>query len=127
MFKIIFKKDKIISLFIWSFFSFSIIKFSSIFIYSFINTFLFEAILYSFLFFIYFFIFRIRFGISFTYSQYIISNFMFLIGITIFSYSYYKLVMLDNDYFKFNFFIAVFISNLIFNSLLFLLTLIKRK
>lgn len=127
MFKFIFKKDRIISLLSWSFFSFSLIKFSSLFIYSFINTFLFEAILYSFLFFIYFFIFRTKFGINLTYSQYITSNFLFLIGITMFSYSYYKLVMLDNDYLEFNFFIGVLISNLIFNSLLFLLTLINRK
>ena len=127
MFKIIFEKDKIISLFTWSFFSFSLIKCFSIFIYSFDNTFLYEAGLFAFLFFIYFFVFKIRFGVKLTYLQYMTSSFLFVIYITIFSYSYYKLVMLDNDYFNFIFFIAVLISNLIFNSVLFLLTLIMRK
>ena len=127
MFKIIFEKDKIVSLFIWSFFSFSVIKFLSIFIYLFIDPFLYQVILYSFLFFIYFFIFRTRFGISLTYLQYVISDFLFVLGITIFSYSYFKFVMLDNDYFNFISYIAILIATLIFTSLLFLLTLIKRK
>ena len=127
MFQLIFKKDRIISLFVWSFLSFSVIKCLSIFIYSFVNTFLYEAFLYSFLFFIYFFIFKVRFGSRLTYLQYITSSFLFVIGIIMFSYGYYKLVMLDNDYFNLNFFIAILISNLIFSSLLFLLTLIKTK
>ena len=127
MFQLIFKKDRIISLFAWSFLSFSVIKCLSIFFYSFVNTFLYEAFLYSFLFFIYFFIFKVRFGSRLTYLQYITSSFLFVIGIIMFSYGYYKLVMLDNDYFNLKFFIAILISNLIFSSLLFLLTLIKRK
>jgi len=121
MFKVIFEKDKIISLFVWSFFAFSV------FIYFFIDTFLYQATLYSLLFFIYFFIFKTRFGIRLTYFQYITSNLLFIIGITIFSYGYYKLVMLDNDRFNFVFFIAILIATLIFASLLFLLTLIKKK
>jgi len=127
MFQLIFKKDRIISLFVWSFLSFSVIKCLSIFIYSFVNTFLYEAFLYSFLFFIYFFIVKVRFGSRLNYLHYITSSFLFVIGIIMFSYGYYKLVMLDNDYFNLNFFIAILISNLIFSSLLFLLTLIKRK
>jgi hypothetical protein len=127
MFQIILKKDRLLSLFIWSFFSFSIIKCFSVFSYSFASTFLYEAILYSILFFIYFFIFKARFRSRLTYLQYTTSSFLFVTGITMFSWSYYKLVMLDNDYFNSNFFIALLISNLVFTSLLFLLTLIKRK
>ena len=127
MFQIIFKRDKIISLFVWSFFSFSVVKCLSIFISFFVNTIIYGAVLYSFLFFIYFFIFKMRFGSRLTFLQYITSNLLFAVLITMFSYSYYKLVMLDNDHYRFNFFIVLFISNLVFNSLLFLLTLIKRK
>ena len=127
MFQIIFKKDKLLSLFAWSFFSFSVIKCFSIFSYSFAGIFLYEAVLCSLLFFIYFFIFKTRFGSRLTYLQYITSGFLFLIGITMFSYCYYKLIMLDNDRFNFSFFIAILIPSLVFSSLLFLLTLIKRK
>jgi len=127
MFQIIFKKAKLLSLLTWSFFSFSVIKCFSIFSYSLPGAFLYETVLYSLLFFVYFFIFKVRFGGRLTYLQYITSIFLFVTGITIFSYSYYKLVMLDIDHFNFNFFIAILISSLVFSSLLFLLTLIKRK
>jgi hypothetical protein len=127
MFKVIFEKNKIISLFVWSFFCFSVIKCFSVFIYFLTNAFLYQAFLYSILFFIYFFIFKIRFGTRLTYLQYITNSLLFIIGIIIFSYSYFKLVMLDDDHFNIIFFTAIFISNLILTSFLFLLTLIKRK
>jgi|KBSSwiStaDraftv2_1062776.scaffolds.fasta_scaffold204027_3 hypothetical protein len=127
MFKVIFEKNKIISLFVWSFFCFSVIKCFSVFIYFLTNAFLYQAFLYSILFFIYFFIFKIRFGTRLTYLQYITNSLLFIIGIIIFSYSYFKLVMLDDDHFNIVFFTAIFISNLILTSFLFLLTLIKRK
>ena len=124
MLKIIFEKSKIISLFVWSFFSFSLIKCLSIFYY---ETSLYQALICSFLFFIYFFIFKNRFGTRLTFFQYMISDLLFIIGITILSYCYYKLVMLENDHFNFAFFIALLIASLVFTSLLFMLTLIKRK
>ena len=127
MFKVIFEKNKIISLFVWSFFCFSVIKCFSVFIYFLTNAFLYQAFLYSILFFIYFFIFKIRFGTRLTYLQYTTNSLLFIIGIIIFSYSYFKLVMLDDDHFNIVFFTAIFISNLILTSFLFLLTLIKRK
>ena len=125
--EVLFKRDKIILLLIWSFFSFSVIKLCSVFFYKLNHSFLYYASLYSLLFFIYHFVFKIRFDTKLNYQQYTISNILFVILITMLSYCYYRLIMLDNDYFGFNFFIVILISNLLFASLLFPFTLIKRK
>ena len=59
--------------------------------------------------------------------QYTTENILFVTLITLFSYAYYKLVMLDNDYFDLDFFVAVLISNLILCWLFFAVTLLIRK
>src|SRR6266498_2395684 len=122
----LFKKNKITSLFIWSFFSFALIKFFSIFFYAVNNFSVYYVLLYSFLFFFYYFVFKIRFSKGLNYLQYTICNILFVVLITIFFYGYYRLIMLDNDFFNFNLFIGILISNLVVGSLLFLLTLIRR-
>ena len=123
----LFKKDKIIALLLWSFFSFSAVKFFSLFIYSLNHLFLCYAALYSLLFFIYYFVLKFRYDTKLTYAQYTLSNILFVTIVTAFSYCYQKLVMLDNDYFDFRFFLAILISNLLIASLLYPLTLIKRR
>ena len=123
----IIKKDNVLLLVIWSLFSFSAIKFFSIFLYTIHYIFLWYACLYSVLFFAYYFVFKIRAAAKLNYLQYTVGNILFTILITIFSYIYYKIIMLDNDYFDLNFFIGVLISNLLLGSLLFLFTLIKKK
>src|SRR6266496_3162679 len=100
--EVLFKRDKIILLLIWSFFSFSVIKLCSVFFYNLNHSFLYYASLYSLLFFIYHFVFKIRFDTKLNYLQYTISNILFVILITMLSYCYYRLIMLDNDYFGFN-------------------------
>lgn len=127
MLSILFAKDKVSFLLTWSFFSFSLIKFSSIFIYVVNYPFLYYATLYSFLFFIYFFVFKSKFKIRLNYLQYAVSSILFVVVITFLSYAYYKIIMLDNDYFEFNFFIAILISTLLLTSLLFTVTLIRKK
>jgi len=123
----LFQRDKILLLAIWSFFSFSVIKFFSIFLYSISHFFLWYTCLYSLLFFLYYFVFKIRFAIGLNYLQYTVSNILFSVLVILFSYAYYKVIMLDNDFFDLNFFIMGIISNLLLGSFLFLFTLIKKK
>jgi hypothetical protein len=119
-------RDKILLLIIWSFFSFSVMKVFSIFLYSISHIFLWYACLYSSLFFVYYFIFKSMFHGKLSFLQYTASNILFVILVAFFSYVYYKLIMLDNDYFTYNVFIAILVSNIVLGSLLFLLTLTKR-
>jgi hypothetical protein len=112
---------------IWSFFSFSTIKFFSIFLFTIKYSFFWYACLSAFLFFFYYFIFKFRFIVRLNYLQYGVSNILFTGLVTIFSYAYYKVIMLDNDDFVGNFFIAILISNFSLGSLLYLFTLIKRQ
>src|SRR5436190_19936079 len=119
-------RDKLILLVVWSFFSFSIMKIFSIFLYASHYIFLWYACVYSILFFVYYVIFKVKFS-GLNYLQYTLSKISFVVLVTIFSYIYYKVILLDNDYFIFSFFLAIAISNVLLGSILFLLTLIKRK
>ena len=126
---ILFKKREILSLFVWSFFSFSFIRVFSIFVYITKNNlqyFLLISALYSLLSFLNYFVFKARFGIKLNYARYIACNIMFGILITAFSYGYYLVVMLPDDLFEFGFYITLFLSNIVLGSLLFLFTQIKR-
>jgi len=127
MFSILFKKNKLLFLFSWSFFSFAWIKFSSVFVFTIGAPFIYLACTYSCLFFLFYFVFKIKFGIRLNFWQYTTENILFVTLITLFSYAYYKLVMLDNDYFDLDFFVAVLISNLILCWLFFVVTLLIRK
>jgi hypothetical protein len=128
MLPVLFKKEKIILLLTWSFFSFSAIKCLSIFIYVFGTGYFFiVAGFYSLLLFAYYFVFKSQFGIRLNYVQYIITNVLSGIVVTFFSYGYYLLIMLNNDYYNFRFYFALVISNIILGSLLFLLTRIKKQ
>jgi hypothetical protein len=120
-------RAKILSLVTWSFFSFSLVKVFSIFLYIINHILFWYACLYSLLFFVYYFVFKKQFGARLTYLQYTANNILFVILITLFSYAYYRAVMLDTDPFVFNFFLLVFISNLFVGSFLFLFTLTKKK
>jgi len=101
-------------------------KVFSIFFYYAHHIFLWYACLYSLLFFAYYFIFKRMFRLKLSYIQYTANNILFVLLISLFSYLYYKIILLDNDYFAYTFFIAMLISNVVFGSLLFLFTLIKR-
>jgi len=120
-------KSKISLLIIWSLFSFSLVRIFSIFLYAISYIFVWYACLCALLFFSYYFIFKIRFHSKLSYVQYSVSNIIFIALIALFSYLYRRAMMPDNDLFTSDFFIAVLISNLLLGSLLFLLTLIKRK
>ena len=121
----LFRTDKIICLSVWSLFSFSVIKFFSIFLYSVDHFFLWYAGLYSLLNFSYYFVFKIEFKHSLSYIQYVISNLLIVILVTSLSICYYKLIMLDNDYIDWSFYCLISISGLLLGSLLFLITLIR--
>jgi hypothetical protein len=121
----LFKIDKLLGLGIWSFFSFSIIKFLSIFLYASDHIFLWYVGLYTLLYFIYFFVFKIKFRHNLSYIQYVVSNLLFVILVTLFSFCYYKIVLLDNDYFDWSFYFSISISNFLMGSLMFLVTLIR--
>lgn len=123
----LFRMDKILCLSVWSFFSFSIIKFFSIFLYSIDHIFLWNAGIYALLCFTYYFVFKIKFGYNLSYIQYVVSNILFVTLVTFFSICYYKLVLLDNDYFDWDFYFLISISGLLLGSLLFLITLIRRR
>jgi len=120
-------RNKILLLAVWSFFSFALVRAFSIFVYTISYTFFWYAGLYSLLFFSYYFVFRSRFGSKLNYAHYTANNISFVALIILFSYLYHKVIMLDNDHFAFNFFIAIVISNLLAGSILFLFTLIKRR
>lgn len=123
----LFKPDRIFCLAIWSFFSFSIINFLLIFLYTIEHIFLWYAGLYSLLYFIYYFVFKIKFGRSLRYIEYAVCNILFVVLVTLFSFCYYKLVLLDNDYFDWSFYFSTSIFNLLLGSVLFLGTLIRRR
>jgi hypothetical protein len=130
MMSIMFKKEKLLSLAIWSFFSFSVIKVLSVFFYMVKGNFLHLLIItvsYASLFFIYYFIFRTRYGARLNFAQYTVSNILYAAMLTLFSYGYYVLIMLKNDFFNAGFYIVLAISNLLIGSLLFLFTLIKKQ
>ena len=120
-------RAKILSLVTWSFFSFSAVKVLSIFLYTINHIFLWYACSYSLLLFFYYFAFKKQFGTRLTYLQYTANNILFVILITLFSYVYYKVIMLNDDSFAFNLFLLILISNLLLGSFLFLFTLIKKK
>jgi hypothetical protein len=124
------KKREILSLFIWSFFSFSVIQFLSVFIYavkSNVQLFLLLIVLYSSLSFLNYFVLKARFGIKLNYPQYLVCNLVFGILITAFSYSYHLAVMLTNDRYSFGVYIGLLLSNLLLGSILYLFTLINGK
>ena len=125
----LFKNKELLSLVVWSFFSFSVIRFFFIFVYITSNNlqyFLLVTALYSLLSFLNYFVFKLRFGVKLNYGRYIICNILFGILITAFSYGYYVVVMLPGDNFKFGFYITLLLSNTIVGSLLYFFTLIKR-
>lgn len=129
MISALFKKDKLISFIIWSFFSFSLVQLLSIFIYSLNNNSAFALVtisLSTILSFAYFFINAARFKFRLSYPQYLIYNFLFSLLVTIFSYGYFCIVMLNNEVFPYQRFLALAIVNLLCGSLLFLFTLIKK-
>ena len=124
------RKEKIILLLTWSFFSFSVIQFLSIFIYTVGNGVAYFSIvagLNSILLLTYYFVYKSRFGTRLNYWQYMITSILSGILITGFSYGYYLLVMLNNDYYNFRFYVVLIISNIFLGSLLFLFTRIKKK
>lgn len=118
-------RDKILLLIVWSFFSFSVMKIFSLFLYTIHHIFLWYSCFYSLLYFGYYFILKSRSHIKLNYLQYTANNVLFVMLVTLFSYVYYKAIMLDNDYFAYTFFIAILVSNILLGSLLFLFTLKK--
>jgi len=127
---VLFKKKELLSLFVWSFFSYAVIRFTFLFIYlveTNLRYFLMVILLHSLLSFLNYFIFKIRFGVRQGYLQYIICNVLFSTLVTSFSYGYYFVVMLPGDQFKWGFYFRLFLLNVILGSLLFLFTLIKKR
>ena len=126
---ILFSKEKVISFFIWAFFSFAMLQLFSVFVYlinSGIAFFLIAALLYSCSLLGYAAVFRIRFHVSLNFLHYTISNVLMVILMTGFSFGYYLMVKLSNDVYQLGYYAALAIFNTLLGSLFFLFTLIKK-
>ena len=126
----LFKKEKIISFVLWTFFSLSFVRFVSVFFFSFETSLAYTVSLlciYSILSFSYYFINKKRFHFQLNYAQYIVYNLLFSILASLFSYLYFRLVMLGEDHFPYSFYIALTVTNFILGSLLFPFTQIKKR
>jgi hypothetical protein len=129
MLSVLINKKGLSSLFVWSFFSFALLRFFLLFIYLGPNRSgysLLLASLYSLLSFLLYFVFKLRWRIKLNYMQYMICNMLFGILITAFSYSYYLVVMLPGDRFDLPFYVSLLLGNMLIGSILYLFTLIKR-
>ena len=127
---ILFTRKQWLSLFVWSFFSFSVLRIFSVFVYIFQNNlqyYLAVTAIYSILGFLNYFLFKVRFGIKLRYGRYLACVVLFGLLITVFAYGYYLLIRLPHDRFAFDFYKGLFVLNLIIASLLYLFTLIKKR
>lgn len=127
---ILFTRKELVSMLVWSFFSFTVIRIMSVFIYIFqgnLQYFLSVVAVYSILCFLNYFLFKIRFGVKLNYLKYITCCMSFGLLITVFAYGYYLLIRLPHDHFEFGFYALLFVVNIIIGSLFYLLTLIKKR
>ena len=125
----LFEKKKIISIFLWAFFGFSLFMALDVFselvgsraianlTLCFIN---------SLLSFGYFFIYQYRFSQRLNFIQYIIYNIFYSLLFLIFSFLYFEIVIFDKDGYALEFFWGVSGVNLFVGSFLYPLTLIKK-
>jgi hypothetical protein len=126
----LFKGQRIVSLIIWTFFSFSAVRLISAVVYPVQDgypVFMGLSFFYSLFFFLFWFLFKRWFSHSLNYGQYILYNMVYGLLILGFSYLYYFLVMLRNDFYSWNYHIWLFVFNLVVVSFLFLFTLISKK
>ena len=126
----LFKKDKLISFVLWAFFSLALAQFVSVFFFSFDSTSsrtVSILCLYCVFSFAYYFITKKRFRLNLNYPQYIIYNLLFSVLIALFSYVYFRLVMLNNDNFHYRLYLTLLVTNFLLGSLLYLFTLIKKR
>ncbi len=124
------KKETLISLALWVFFSFALARFFAIFFFPFAGSPAYTITilcLYCLLSFSYYFIAKKRFLLRLNYTQFIIYNLLFSLLIALLSYIYFRSVMLNNDHFHFRFYIMLLIVNFLSGSLLYSFTLIKKR
>ena len=127
---VLFNRKELVSMFVWSFFSFSVIRIMSVFIYFFpgnLQYFLAVVAVSSILCFLNYYLFKIRFSVKLNYQKYITCCISFGLLITVFAYGYYLLIRLPHNYFEFGFYARLFVLNLIIGSILYLFTLIKKR
>ncbi len=112
----------------WTLFSVALVQFLSIFFFSFSSTgmYLIILLLFCLFSFSYYFIFKKRFGFQLSYGQYIICNLLFSLLVAMFSWFYFRLVMLNDDPFPYTRYIGLLLVNFLVGSVLYLFTLIKK-
>ena len=124
-----FKKEILLTFVLWSFFSMALVKLLAVLLFAGVTRPVYTIsifCLYSLLSFSYYFINKKLFFVTLNYTPYIIYNLLFSVLIALYSYLYFKLVMLNNDYFSFGLYTSLIVTNAILGSLLYLFTLIKK-
>src|SRR5690349_7796379 len=99
-----FKKEILLTFVLWSFFSMALVKLLAVLLFAADKGSVYTIsifCLYSLLSFFYYFINKKLFSLTLDYKLYIIYNLLFSVLIALYSYLYFKLVMLNNDYFSF--------------------------